>query len=309
MQLDAQTRALLARLWRGGQAAYYWRLDLSTSTWFDPSQIINPPADVNCYFGVHPAGAPRGKHQRARIADVAVINCLFAEFDAAQYGSLHAALVHINSLPIPPSILICSGGGYHAYWLLTEPVMVTDANRDAIRRLQARWVALVGGDPNAKDLARVLRVPGTLNAKYNPPRPVEFVWVDPDHFVLDCLQTHVETFAEPDTQAQPAPMPRPLFNSAPAAAYGQAAMRAELHALAATGRGGRNARLNEAAFKLGTLAGARLLDEADALAGLYYAALSMGTDASFTDAQIRATINSGFKAGQLQPREVANGRR
>jgi hypothetical protein len=50
---------------------------------------------------------------------------------------------------------------------LAEPWLLgTEADREDAAGLQAAWVDLVGGDDGAKDLARVLRLPGTVNAKY-----------------------------------------------------------------------------------------------------------------------------------------------
>ena len=47
-------------------------------------------------------------------------------------------------------------------------------------RAQRLWVdAVVHSDPSAKDLARVLRLPGTFNHKYSPPRVVEVIDGDP----------------------------------------------------------------------------------------------------------------------------------
>jgi len=55
-------------------------------------------------------------------------------------------------------------------WVLDGPDDVR-----AAAQLQSNWVKHVGGDMGAKDLARVLRVPGTMNYKYDPPRKVEIV--------------------------------------------------------------------------------------------------------------------------------------
>lgn len=43
------------------------------------------------------------------------------------------------------------------------------------RKTQSAWVEFVGGDAGAKDLARMLRVPGTKNYKYKPPRSVDLI--------------------------------------------------------------------------------------------------------------------------------------
>jgi hypothetical protein len=70
--------------------------------------------------------------------------------------------------------VVDSGGGYHLYWLLRDPVIIADEHkREYLQSVQARWVDFVGSDPGAKDLARVLRLPGTHNRKpsYGPDFP------------------------------------------------------------------------------------------------------------------------------------------
>jgi hypothetical protein len=169
---------------------------------------------------VQPANARASKDY------IAALNCLYAEFDAKDFvvvtddeakaeqasggGKLHEAreriqkrtadaeykrytalaLVHVLALAVQPSVIVASGGGYHCYWLLAEPfVLDTDETRERAVVLQRDWVTFVRGDKAAKDIARVLRVPGTLNTKYNPPRPVTFVEQDYSRlFTLDALQ-------------------------------------------------------------------------------------------------------------------------
>jgi hypothetical protein len=74
-----------------------------------------------------------------------------------------------------PSILVNSGGGVHAYWAFPNPVLVNHQQRwediEAINRGIAERFS--GGDDKTIDIARILRVPGTLNHKYDPePRAV-----------------------------------------------------------------------------------------------------------------------------------------
>jgi hypothetical protein len=71
----------------------------------------------------------------------------------------------LRTLPYPPSVIIDSGGGYHCYWLLREIVPLDATNRNDVQVIQNGWVKVVGGDPGAADLRRVLRVPGTFNCK------------------------------------------------------------------------------------------------------------------------------------------------
>ena len=79
----------------------------------------------------------------------------------------------------PPSIIVSSGHGLHAYWLLKEPVIINDENRaeviNTVRKLQQiiRNSAAANGwkiDATA-DLSRILRVPYTWNFK-DPENPV-----------------------------------------------------------------------------------------------------------------------------------------
>jgi|GEM_PF-3700130 len=92
-------------------------------------------------------------------------------------------LYQIRALAYPPSVIIDSGGGFHCYWLLRETVPLDAINRADVQVVQHGWVHLMGGDPGAADLRRVLRMPGTTNCKAafgdRSPR-VRFVKVDFD---------------------------------------------------------------------------------------------------------------------------------
>lgn len=72
-----------------------------------------------------------------------------------------------------PDILVNSGGGVHAYWLLDKPVLVRD--RWELIEKRTRWLAKrFKGDMNTCDIARILRVPaGFYNHKYSPAREVK----------------------------------------------------------------------------------------------------------------------------------------
>lgn len=82
-------------------------------------------------------------------------------------------LALINDQDLPPSVVVDSGGGYHCYWLLQETVPIDEVNRVDVQGVQQSWVRMLGADPGASDLRRVLRAPGTYNHKpgfgTNPP--------------------------------------------------------------------------------------------------------------------------------------------
>jgi hypothetical protein len=166
---------------------------------------VNPCAAIpptNAAGELAPASAIRSQNEY-----IAALNCLYAEFDAKDFShSLDATLAHVRGLAVPPSVIVASGGGYHNYWLLAEPfVLDTDEKRQRAVNVQARWQAFVRGDKAAKDIARVLRVPGTLNYKYSPPRPVTFVEQNYSRtYTLDALRAMLPAVA-PRTARTPKP--------------------------------------------------------------------------------------------------------
>lgn len=85
-------------------------------------------------------------------------------------------------------------------------------------------------------------------------------------------------------------------------AYVAKAVTEECDALRNAAQGGRNEQLNQAAFALGTLVGAGVLDRFDAENALYDAARQCGLG----DGEIFATVASGMDAGIEQPRDLSN---
>ena len=86
-----------------------------------------------------------------------------------------AAVEALRGFEPPPSIAIASGTGSncHAYWPLTEPL-----SRDEVERANRRLAHALGADPASADSARILRVPGTLSWKHEPPTAVEALRLD-----------------------------------------------------------------------------------------------------------------------------------
>ena len=184
---------LLAHLHRGGTHGYYWTIDGKKTHWWTCADgPLAAPSRRDLYFGIHPTtgipptnahGEAKEPHEvRAQLPYIAAINCVFADFDAKDAvfgGDKEEALAYVKSICAAPSIIIDSGGGYHCYWLLRTPHLIAnDAERQIAADLQEAWVRFVGGDKAAKDLVRILRVPGTFNTKYAPHRPVVFVQCD-----------------------------------------------------------------------------------------------------------------------------------
>jgi predicted P-loop ATPase len=199
--VDQRFYELVKHLWRDGEYAYYWTPDTdegNLSMWFPvnkPKKVIDSKS-INIYFPVHPSGVERGQRQRSLIETVCAVNCLFAEFDLSAGQPKEHLLEAINQLDIPPSVIVFSGGGYHCYWLLDQTYHIdSDDARQRIIDIQYAWDDFVTGDNHVKDLARVLRVPGTYNCKpeYAKPPLVEIVKFDMDlQYGLDELNSQVE---------------------------------------------------------------------------------------------------------------------
>lgn len=212
----------LAHLHRAGAYAYFHALPDRRSYWYPTDRPLVPPEEClsNWYFGVHPVSAipPCNAHGelrppefvRAQKRYICALNCLYGEFDVKAYGSKDAILDHIDQAAWPaPSVVVDSGGGIHGYWLLREPwVLDSDDARQAAETVQRLWVQqVVGADSAVHDLVRILRIPSTLNFKYDPPRPVTFLRYDLARcYPIQALTAHIPPIvAEAPRVAWPAP--------------------------------------------------------------------------------------------------------
>jgi hypothetical protein len=82
--------------------------------------------------------------------------------------------------------------------------------------------------------------------------------------------------------------------------YAEAALEDEVHALAASPTGNRNAQLNRSAFSLGQFVTAGVLSEAEVIRELSRAATCAGLEQD----EIDRTIKSGLESGKRHPREI-----
>ena len=119
----------------------------------------------NLYFGVCPRAIDRGKEE-----DVEVIPVLWADVDTEE------SFKALGTFEYPPSLMVNSGHGIHAYWLLKEPETVNERTKGILKGLAKH----LGAD-TCFDLSRVLRVPGTKNLKPNvPPTDVKVISFKPE---------------------------------------------------------------------------------------------------------------------------------
>lgn len=99
-------------------------------------------------------------------------NILWADVDAKNFANKGAALASLNMYPIRPSIVVDSGNGFHAYWLLDNPLPKGEA------QLAMKEIARICGGDAVSDFPRVLRLPDTRNFKGVPYPPVRLLRLD-----------------------------------------------------------------------------------------------------------------------------------
>jgi hypothetical protein len=76
-----------------------------------------------------------------------------------------------------PTHLVASGGGLHLYWVLTEAVSpeLWTAYARKLKRI-TKASGFLADDTRTADIASILRLPGTVNRKYVPPRLVTLLY-------------------------------------------------------------------------------------------------------------------------------------
>ena len=96
-----------------------------------------------------------------------------------------------------PTHLVASGSGIHAYWALTSSL-----EREAWQQLAQKFKGLtqalgLRADPSrTADIASVLRPPGTLNFKYNPPKPVTLIHAAEGFIDTEVMKAAIEAAFE-----------------------------------------------------------------------------------------------------------------
>ena len=188
------TREFLELLYQGAEGyTYLWTLPDKHTSSFALEQLDamaqaahegNVSHHRNMFFSVGISTGEYPPNKRAKNEDIIAIPALWVDIDIE--GAGHAA----KNLPptyaaarallpgaIDPTVIVMSGHGIHAYYVFKEAMATeTEAERaeavDLLRRLQhvVRANALAHGwtVDSTTDLARVLRLPGTMNYKGSP---------------------------------------------------------------------------------------------------------------------------------------------
>ena len=126
---------------------------------------------MGCYVGMCTRIMGKASGKRDNLHE---LRTLWSDVDLKRLASgwaIERLIEMAHGLPMPPSIITFTGGGLHFYWLLVEPLDVrvelngATALENQIVDSLKRLAGVVGGDPRVCDLARILRLPGTVNSK------------------------------------------------------------------------------------------------------------------------------------------------
>ena len=145
---------------------------------------VRDKANVQVYLGVGLSSQPvESANRRFAANQINGIYALWADIDVAdetahKKGNLpptiEDAIRLVRDTGLIPTMIVHTGHGLQAWWVLKEPWMFGDFDRDAAMKLVTDWqygiktrAKLRAGweVDSVQDLARVLRVAGTINCK------------------------------------------------------------------------------------------------------------------------------------------------
>lgn len=107
--------------------------------------------------------------------DIVRVRAAFIDHDAGD----------LRPFAAPPSIVVASAAGLHAYWLL-DGLWSGVETSEIFANLQHRLALYYGSDPKVCDLPRVMRVPGFYHRKRKP-RMVRLLDVQPHRYMVSEL--------------------------------------------------------------------------------------------------------------------------
>ena len=165
------------------------------SKWFkkvddQATQYIEDASKENdVYVGVALSPKDFGEYNRCPAGKTVGIMGLWADIDVLHAvhkktnlpPTIKDAVILLDEIGIPPTIILDSGHGIQAWWIFKEPwIFEDDDDRAKAAELAKKWIGTYqakaskhGWDVDStQDLARVLRVAGTVNHK-DIPKPVK----------------------------------------------------------------------------------------------------------------------------------------
>lgn len=177
-------------------------------------------------------------YKRARNDTVSGLFALCVDIDIA--GGVHTSKPYPptvddarriwEAVPLAPTVLVHSGNGLQVWWAFAEPWLIEDGDdpavvRDAMYDLARQWSATLryhahrlGGwqIDSTFDLARVMRVPGTLNVRGEHVTRARILEIDPDaRHEIDDFRNALADPAEIERHAAGTGMPGGMVKELP----------------------------------------------------------------------------------------------
>ena len=102
-----------------------------------------------------------------------------------------------------PNTIVISGAGLHCYWIF-DSFVEKDQWQEFAKKFKALTLqhGLLADPTRTADIASVMRVPGTLNHKYSPPKPVELIHFDETLIDTQEFLTQIDKALDVDVQTQ-----------------------------------------------------------------------------------------------------------
>jgi KaiC/GvpD/RAD55 family RecA-like ATPase len=227
---------------------------------------------------------------RRQAADIASIRAIWMDLDG---------FADMPKMPLDPTMVVKTKHGYHVYYVLDTPSHDIEWGVGMNRTLCQKY----GGDANAADACRVLRVPGFLHLK-DPANPFMVELIE------DCGKLYSTAHLE-DSLGRPLAAPTgrsmeqggiPMAIDAEDTPWGRSAARREMEAISAAPVGGRNAQIVRSAFKLGQIVGGGELTMESAVNSAMSGARECGYVGEEGEIATLSVINSSIRAGVGKPR-------
>ncbi len=186
--MPSESRVFLEALFSGKPDGLYiqiWTLADKRSYWFlkieDAVRFVESLNRQDVYVGTGLSGSDHGPFKRCRSDEIAGSIGVFVDIDLRSDAHANTPLPSavdeaLSILPpeFPPTFVILTGNGIHVWHLFPEPyIFESDEERKSAAALSKRWNTLISDNARMKgwkidrlgDLARLLRIPGTINCK------------------------------------------------------------------------------------------------------------------------------------------------
>ena len=116
------------------------------------------------FFGVLPRTERSGKKSAVNGGHV-----IWSDIDDKDTGGRQETWKYVEALPIPPSVVVESGGGLHIYYVLNQY-----QTNQQIEHMNKQLLHMVKGDKSAWNADRILRLPTSWHCKREPAKLVSF---------------------------------------------------------------------------------------------------------------------------------------